>query len=162
MKNIEFSNCMQVIEIIGILPNRVCGWARSNKLMDPQLTNYFPSETEGAESKDWGVDRTIHFWGTEIPKWFNYQSVEISIFSGLVANFQNWLFIFHIIFISLFTCPSMVVKKVKYLHMGIFFNWKKMIIFCAYFLQVNGVCNSNWMNQILLTRITFKSRYSIK
>ena len=91
MKNIEFSNCMQVIEIIGILPNRVCvcGSARSNKLMDLQLSNYFPSETEGAESKDWGVDRTIHFWGTEIPKWFNYQSVEISIFFWLGRKFPK-------------------------------------------------------------------------
>ena len=52
MKNIEFSKCVQAIDIIGILPSRVCGSARSNKLVDPQLTNYFPSETEGAESKD--------------------------------------------------------------------------------------------------------------
>nr|POE82222.1 hypothetical protein CFP56_49837 [Quercus suber] len=70
----------QVVEIIGILPNRVCGRARSNKLMDPQLTNYFPSETEGAESEDGDIDRAIYCWGTEMPKWFNHQSVDNSIF----------------------------------------------------------------------------------
>ena len=56
---------MQVIEIIGISPNRVCGRARSNKLMDPQLTNYFPFETEGAESEDGDISMdwqlTNHF-----------------------------------------------------------------------------------------------------
>ena len=51
-KYLEFSNCMQVIKIIGISPSRVCGRARSHKLIDRQLTNHFPSETEGAESKD--------------------------------------------------------------------------------------------------------------
>ncbi|XP_030957286.1 uncharacterized protein LOC115979400 [Quercus lobata] len=47
----------QVIEIIGILPNRVCvcGSARSNKLMNLQLSNCFPSETEGAEFEDGDV-----------------------------------------------------------------------------------------------------------
>ena len=56
MKNIEFSNCMQVIGIIGILPNRVCGRARSNKLMDLQFSNNLPSETNAYE---W-----VYFWGT--------------------------------------------------------------------------------------------------
>ncbi|KAK7838778.1 hypothetical protein CFP56_019077 [Quercus suber] len=51
----------QVIEIIGILPNRVCGSARSNKLMDPQFTNYFPSETEGAESEDGDISTDPQF-----------------------------------------------------------------------------------------------------
>ena len=50
-KYLEFSNCMQVIKIIGISPSRVCGRARSHKLIDRQLTDHFPSETEGAESK---------------------------------------------------------------------------------------------------------------
>ena len=55
MKNLEFPNCMQVIEIIGIFPNRVCGSARSNKLMDLQFSNYLPSEAEGAEYEDGGI-----------------------------------------------------------------------------------------------------------
>ena len=58
MKNIEFSNCMQVIKIIGISPNRVCGRARSNKLMDLQISNIFPSETEGAESEEVDISET--------------------------------------------------------------------------------------------------------
>ena len=61
MKNIEFSNCMQVIGIIGILPNRVCGRARSNKLMDLQISNNFPSETEGAESEDGDISMDLQF-----------------------------------------------------------------------------------------------------
>ncbi|XP_030946045.1 TMV resistance protein N-like [Quercus lobata] len=78
----------QVIEIMGILPNGVCGSARSNELMDPQFTDYFPSETEGAQSESESEDGDISqfsnyisewctLWvsGTEIP-WFNHQSVE--------------------------------------------------------------------------------------
>ena len=99
MKNIEFSNCMQVIGIIGILPNRVCGSARSNKLMDLQFSNNLPSETEGAESEDeaieWvqflreGFDPDISFWGTEMLKWFNHRSVDNSIFFFVGRNFPK-------------------------------------------------------------------------
>ena len=64
MKNLECSNFMQMIEIIGILPNRVCGSARSNRLMYPQFTNYFPFETEGAESEDGNI--------LKHPKFSNY------------------------------------------------------------------------------------------
>ncbi|KAF3942611.1 hypothetical protein CMV_030750 [Castanea mollissima] len=63
----------QVIEIMGILPNGVCGSARSNELMDPHFTDYFPSESE---SEDYfSNSRLLVGWGTEIP-WFNHQSVE--------------------------------------------------------------------------------------
>ena len=95
---LNFVIAMQVIEIMGILPNGVCGSARSNELMDPQFTNYFPSETERAESEsedqdisqfsnyfpsetegveyeDGDVDRFLNVSGTKIP-WFNHQSVE--------------------------------------------------------------------------------------
>nr|XP_023876180.1 TMV resistance protein N-like [Quercus suber] len=189
---VEAENCMlldtqspsgllnQVIEIIGILPSRVCGRARSNKLMDPQLTNYFPSEIEGAESEDGdismdlqftnyfpsetesaesedgdismegvesedgdismegaesedgdismdpqftecedgdilmdpqfsnnfpseiggieyedgGIDRAITFWGTEMPKWFNHQSVDDSIFFFVGRKFPKLVICF--------------------------------------------------------------------
>lgn len=102
MKNIEFSNCMQVIGIIGILPNRVCGRARSNKSMDLQFSNNLPSETEGAESEDeatewvdfWeegfdGFDPDISFLGTEMLKWFNHRSVDNSIFFFAGRNFPK-------------------------------------------------------------------------
>ena len=92
MKNIEFSNCMQVIGIFGILPNRVCGRARSNKLMDLQISNNFPSETEGAESEDGDIsmdDIDINFGGTDMLKWFNHQSVDNSIFFFVGRNFPK-------------------------------------------------------------------------
>ena len=76
---LNFVIAMQVIEITGILWSGVCGSARSNELMDPQFTDYFPSETEGAESEseseDGDIDYTLRVSGTEIP-WFNHQSVE--------------------------------------------------------------------------------------
>ena len=66
---------MQVIEIMGILPNGVCGSARSNELMDPQFTDSFQSEIEGFEYEDGDIGRSLTVSGTEIP-WFNHQSVE--------------------------------------------------------------------------------------
>ena len=97
MKNIEFSNCMQVIGIIGILPNRVCGRARSNKLMDLQFSNNLPSETwaiEMQQVKFWGQSfdgfhRDILFSGTEMLKWFNHRSVDNSIFFSVGRNFPK-------------------------------------------------------------------------
>ena len=99
MKNIEFSNCMQVLGIIGILPNRVCGRARSNKLMDLQFSNNLPSETEAiewfntditfyGESFD-GFTPDITFSGTEMLKWFNHRSVDNSIFFFVGRNFPK-------------------------------------------------------------------------
>ena len=88
-KCLEFSNCMQVIEIIGILPRRVCGSASSHKLMDRQFSNHFPSETEGVEYEDQDVHSTILVWGTEMPKWFNHQSVEKSIFLWVGRKFPK-------------------------------------------------------------------------
>ena len=92
MKNIEFSNCMQVIGIIGILPNRVCGSARSNKSMDLQISI---NETEKlgwvefwGESFD-GFHRAITFSGIEMLKWFNHRSVDNSIFFFVGRNFPK-------------------------------------------------------------------------
>ena len=66
--------------------------------MDPQFSNKFPSEIEGAESKsetegveyeDGDIDRNIYFWGTEMPKWFNHQSVDHSIFFFVGCEFPK-------------------------------------------------------------------------
>ena len=99
-KYLEFSNCMQVIEIIGISPNRVCGSARSTNYfpsesedgdisMDRQFSNHFSSETEGVEYENQFSNRTITFWETEMPKWFNHQSVENSIFFWVGRKFPK-------------------------------------------------------------------------
>ena len=105
---LNFVIAMQVIEIMGILPNGVCGSARSNELMDPQFTDYFPSETEGAQSEseyvdrsqlsnyfpteveafeyeDGDIDRILMVSGTRIP-WFNHQSVEHNSISFWVGR----------------------------------------------------------------------------
>ncbi|XP_030961369.1 TMV resistance protein N-like isoform X3 [Quercus lobata] len=85
----------QVIGIIGILPNRVCGSARSNKLMDLQFSNNLPSETKATEWVDFwgesfdGFDPDITFSGTEMLKWFNHRSVDNSIFFFVGRNFPK-------------------------------------------------------------------------
>ena len=99
-KYLEFSNCMQVIETIGISPNRVCGSARSTNYfpsesedgdisMDRQFSNHFSSETEGVEYENPFSKRTITFLETEMPKWFNHQSVENSIFFWVGRKFPK-------------------------------------------------------------------------
>ena len=89
MKNIEFSNCMQVIGIIGILPNRVCGRARSNKLMDLQISNNFLGWVRFERGGFNGIDPRITFSGTEMLKWFNHRSVDNSIFFFVGRNFPK-------------------------------------------------------------------------
>ncbi|KAF3967221.1 hypothetical protein CMV_008762 [Castanea mollissima] len=113
LKNVNFEeNCMlldsesasgllnQVVENIGILPNRVCGSARStnyfpsesedgDKSVDRQFSNHFPSETEGVEYEDRDVPHNIYLSETEMPKWFNHQSVENSIFFWVGRKFPK-------------------------------------------------------------------------
>ena len=57
--------------------------------MDPQFSNNFPSETEGVGYEDGDIDRIIYFWGTEMPKWFNHQSVDDSIFFFVGRKFPK-------------------------------------------------------------------------
>ncbi|XP_030962744.1 probable WRKY transcription factor 19 [Quercus lobata] len=90
----------QVIQIIGISPNSVCGSARSTNYfpsesedgdisMDRQFSNHSPSETEGVEYENQFSKRTIIFGETEMPKWFNHQSVENSIFFWVGRKFPK-------------------------------------------------------------------------
>ena len=105
--------------------------------MDPQLTNYFPSETKGAESEDGyesetetegaesetedveyengDIDRTIFFSGKlRCRNGLIIKVLTIPYFSLLVANFQNWLAVLFLderLNLSLFTFPSMVMKN---------------------------------------------------
>ncbi|KAF3952541.1 hypothetical protein CMV_021913 [Castanea mollissima] len=109
LKDVNFEeNCMsldsesasgllnQVLENIGILPNRECGSARSTNYfpsesedgdisMDRQFSNHFPSETEGVEYED----QYVRFSVTEMPKWFNHQSVENFIFFWVGRKFPK-------------------------------------------------------------------------
>ncbi|KAF3967219.1 hypothetical protein CMV_008760 [Castanea mollissima] len=57
--------------------------------MDRQFSNHFPSETEGLEYEDRDVHLIIMFWGTEMPKWFNHQSVEKPIFFWVSRKFPK-------------------------------------------------------------------------
>jgi hypothetical protein len=57
---------------MGILQNRECEGARSDILMEPWFSDNFPAE-DGDFRHYFIVPRT------EIPKWFNHQSVENSI-----------------------------------------------------------------------------------
>nr|XP_023892451.1 TMV resistance protein N-like [Quercus suber] len=110
----------QVVEMIWILSNRVCGRARSHKVMDPQLTNYFASESEDGDiSMDTQFfNRTILVYGTEVPKWFHHQSVDKSIFFFVGRKFPK--FAVCIVpaqegFLALFTFPSMVNVQIIFL-----------------------------------------------
>ena len=78
MKNIEFSNCMQVIGIFGILPNRVC--ARSNISMDLQISNNFPSETEKLGS--------VHFEGGYDDEQYRLYSLK-QLLKDMLARFET-------------------------------------------------------------------------
>ena len=140
---LNFLIAMQVIEIMGILPNGVCGSARSNELMDPQFTDYFPSETEGAqsesESEDGDIDCTLWVSGTEIP-WFNHQSVENNsilfwvgrkfpklalyiAFGGDEAHDKNHIVSACFVYISINGC-----KKHECVHLSLFQNAYNLLV----------------------------------
>lgn len=57
---------------MGILPNTSCEGARTNLLINTQLSDDFASKTE---SEDEGITCFIIAPGAEIPKWCNHQSV---------------------------------------------------------------------------------------
>ena len=62
IQSIEFANCMQVGEILGILPNKACKGASSRILMDPQT-----SSSESLNDDKFDIILPV----TEIPKWLN-------------------------------------------------------------------------------------------
>ena len=119
---LNFVIAMQVIEIMGILRNGVCGSARSNELMDPQFTDYFPSETEGAQSES----------ESEVWKIIPYCS---GLVAKLLLEAMRHMIRATMYVNALFTFPSMVVKKVN---VCVSIVIEMLIIFCYYILHLKG------------------------
>nr|XP_023876177.1 TMV resistance protein N-like [Quercus suber] len=124
---------IQVIDIVGILPHRVCGIARSNKLIDPQFTNYFSSETEYEEED---IARTFYIWGTEIPKWFNHQSVGNSILFWVGRKFPKLAFCI---------APKLVTETLEE---------DEASFECLVYISINGCEECIYWHSSLLDRIS--------